>query len=329
MQIDSAFANRDLIVFEIFIQENFSEIELSSVVTTLQAANRVLTAPMFDWNIVSDTPGLLNGSCGTIARAKPTVFDHNLCEYLIIVGGDHCEPDGWLRRVRAMQRHSRPVAILSDAATAYIRTTKTRDNPTATHWRDVSILYEEGHFPSLTTFFAEKSDGIITSAGSGFTTELTMNLIAKFMSRNEVAELASLLLLEVVRENDADQPKGVGCFSNMFEPSIEKAIRIMEENIADPLSTLEISTQVGISRRQLERRFKKIFQKPPGRYYSQLRVKRARIMVTRSNLKMFEIAIATGFGSTTAFSKVYKKEYLVSPTMDRANWTCPSLVANT
>jgi hypothetical protein len=57
--------------------------ELLSVVTALKSANSILPVPLFDWNMVSDTPGLLSGSCGIIARAMPTIFDHNLCEYLI------------------------------------------------------------------------------------------------------------------------------------------------------------------------------------------------------------------------------------------------------
>lgn len=319
MQIEPASANNDLIIFEIFLQEGFSEYELSAIVTTLQTANRVLAEPMFDWNIVSDTPGLLNGSCGTIARANPAIFDHYLGDFLIIIGGNNCNPNGWLRRVRAMQRHKRPVAILSEAATAYIRTVKTRDRSMATHWRDVSVLKEEGDFPSLTTRCAEISDGIITSAGTGFTTELTIGLIAKFMGRGEVDELASLLLVKAIRDNETDQPKSARHFLNLFEPKIEEAIRIMEENIAEPLSTYGISAQVGISLRQLERLFDKALQMSPGRYYRQIRVKEARIMVTGSNLDMIEIATATGFGSSSTLSRAYRKEYEVSPTADRAN----------
>lgn len=319
MQIESKSANSDRITFEIFIQDKFSEFELSSVVTALKSANSVLPVPLFYWNIVSDTPGLLSGSCGTIARSVPTIFDHNLCEYLIIVGGDGCNPDGWLHRVRAMQRHLRLVAILSDAATAYIRTTKTRDKPMAAHWRDVSIIKEEGYFPSLTTCYAEMSDGIVTSAGSGFTTELIISFIAKFMGPYEIAELSRHLLVEAVRDNDMDQPGGESHFLNLIEPEIREAIRLMEENVTNPLLLSDISTRAGVSLRQLQRSFKGIFQKSPGQYYRRLRVKRARTMVTRSNLDMIEIALATGFASTETLSSTYKQEYSVSPAMDRAN----------
>jgi transcriptional regulator GlxA family with amidase domain len=146
-----------------------------------------------------------------------------------------------------------------------------------------------------------------------------MSLIAKFLGRIEAAELASILLVESVRDSSADQPKGVNYLSTLFEPNIEAAIQIMEENISEPLSTYEISLQVGISLRQLERQFNKALQKSPGRYYRQVRVKNARAMVTRSNLDMIEIALATGFGSTSTFSRAYRQEYLVSPTMDRSN----------
>jgi len=139
------------------------------------------------------------------------------------------------------------------------------------------------------------------------------------MGHKAIAELASLLLVAEVRDNDMDQPSGASHVSNSIEPKIKEAIQIMKENFAEPLSITEISTQVGISLRQLERCFKKVFQKSPGRYYRQIRIKRARPMVTRSNSDIIDIAIATGFGSTSTFSREYKQEYLVSPTMDRAN----------
>ncbi|SHI58662.1 transcriptional regulator, AraC family [Shimia gijangensis] len=305
-------------VFEVFVQAGFSEFELSSVLTTLKFANKVCAAPAFSWRIVSDTPGLVNGACGTIARAAPAVFDHELADFLVITGGEKCNSQGWLARVRAMQRLKRPVVIFSDAATAYVRSLGGSQGPTATHWSDVCILKEEGYFPHLTTSYSMPANGVTTSAGFSFTMELVLDLISDLLDPGQLTELGSHLLFETLRDGAAEQPKGVGFLGNLFEPSIEQSIRIMEENLADPLPIPDISDRVGISVRQLERLFKTKLDTSPGKYYKHLRVKRAHILVTGTKLSLVEIALANGFGSAATLSNAYRSEFGMSPSAARA-----------
>lgn len=303
---------------EVFLQHGFSELELSSVVTTLQVANQVVGSASFEWRFLSDTPGFVDGSCGMIARAEPSVFDHKLADYLIVIGGDECRPEGWLERVRAMQRNARPSVLLSDAATAYIKSTRPSQHPVTTHWRDVNILNEIGFFPTLSSRFSEADKKVITSAGSGFTSELIINLIADHLPGNAVAELASLLLIQSIRDGSCEQPKGISFLSNMFDPQTEIAIRAMEENIEEPLSTKEIAQRADISVRQLERLFNVQLGMPPGRYYKQLRATQAHAMIASTNMKLIDIALATGFASVSTMTKVYRREYGTSPAKLRA-----------
>ena len=306
------------VVFEVFIQAGFSELELASVLTTLKYANKVCAEPLFDWKIVSDTPGLLNGMCGTIARASPAVFDHGLADFLIVTGGENCNSQGWLPRVREMRRLKRPVAVLSDAATAYIRSLNSQAGASTTHWSDVCVLREEGYYPQLTTNYAEEANGVVTSAGLTFSSELIFDLISDIMGQSQLAELGGQMLFETLRDRAAEQPVSIGFLSNMFDPLIEKSIRIMQDNSSDPLPIPEISSQIGISVRQLERLFKTKLGTSPSRYYKRLRVKRAHILVTGTKLDMIEIALANGFGSISTLSSAYRAEFGVSPSQARS-----------
>ncbi len=295
------------------MQPGFSEFELSSILTVLNYANRISNTVAFGWNVVSDVPGFVTAACGTLARAEPAIFDHALADILIVVGGENCDPKGWLGRVRAMQRHRRPIAVLSDAATAYIKAAKAFDLPVTTHWRDVTLLNEEGSYSALNTSYLETANGVMTCAGVGFTPELTLHLVAKHLSRNEIAELASLLQIETIRDTAAEQPKGTSFLTNMFNPLVEHAIRVMEDNLAEPLSTTEISQRINVSIRHLERLFQTVLDTSPARYYKQLRVKKSHILITSTKMPLIDIALACGFGSTGTLSSAYKSQYGLSP----------------
>ena len=306
------------IAYEVFVQAGFSEFELSSVLTVLKYANALSGEVSYDWRVVSDEPGFVTGACGTIARAEPAIFDHALADVMIVVGGENCDPEGWLGRVRAMQRHRRPVAVLSDAATAYIRSVKGFDTKVTTHWRDVTLLQEEGRYSDLKTTYLETANGVMTSAGVGFTPDLILSLVARDLSRSEIAELASHLQIETIRDVAAEQPKGRSFLTNMFDPQVQQAIRIMEENLVESLPTSEIAQEIGVSIRHLERLFQTVLGTSPARYYKELRVKKAHILITSTKMPLIDVAIACGFGSTGTLASAYKAQFGASPNKVRS-----------
>lgn len=309
------------ILFEIFVQDRFSELEVSAVVSTLKMANQILGTERFQWSFISETPGLLEGLGGLMVRAEPAVFDHKLKDFMIVVGGGSITPEAWLPRARAMQRKKSLVAILSNAATAYIKTLRSTDMRVTTHWRDVQILEEWGHYPNLSLRYAETASGIITSAGANYTTELIIHLIRQFISAKQYTEIGSRLMLQSVRDTQSEQPKGASYLMNAFGAQVSTALGIMEENIAEPISTRDISDEVGISVRQLERLFMTSFGISPARYFKKVRLGKAHALVTETNMKLIDIAMATGFNSVASLSTAYRSEYGQSPNKVRSGTT--------
>ena len=304
--------------FELFVNAGYSELELAAITHTLAQANDALVEDRFSWRFVSDVPGLVKGAAGMMVRAEPAIANHGFSDVMIVVGGRHGEKPGWLPRARAMQRKARLVVLLSDAATAYIKSTTAPAGRVTTHWRDISALEESGYHPNLTTRFSENSDGIITAAGAGATAELVIGLIAGQLQAPQVAELGSRLLLHTIRKSDAEQPKDIADNEGLFDVHVTQAIRLMEETLADPMPMAELTAQVGLSTRHLERVFRKVFNDSPARFYKKLRAKRARTMIEETLMPMVDIAVATGFGSVNTLAKAVKDEYGVTPSKMRA-----------
>ncbi len=304
--------------FELFVQAGFSELELASVTETLQIANGLGSADRFSWNFISDQPGMVKGSAGMLVQAGPAIPDHMLADWMIVIGAKRQQPEVWLKRLRSMQRNNLGVALLSSAATAYIRHTKKTAGAVTTHWRDFHVLSETGDYPQLTSRLSENSGGVVTSAGAASTAELVIALIAEQLAPHEVAELGNHLLVQTIRNNRTEQPKAISDHQSLFADKIGQTIRLMEESIDEPMPVSELSKAINLSVRQLERQFQSVLKTSPSRFYKQLRLKRARLLLDQTQMSLAEISVATGFSSTGILSKAFRDEYGESPMKSRA-----------
>lgn len=100
-------------------------------------------------------------------------------------------------------------------------------------------------------------------------------------------------------------------------PSLTDAVALMESNIEEPLTTHELAAHLGISRRQLERLFKKYLQAVPSRYYLDLRLQQARGLLRGSDKAIGDIALGTGFSSAAHFSTAYRNHFGMTPREER------------
>ncbi len=101
------------------------------------------------------------------------------------------------------------------------------------------------------------------------------------------------------------------------QPKLIEAVSLMEANLEEPMSLDELSSHVGISRRQLERIFQKHLQCVPTRYYLELRLQRARQLLLQTSMSIVDVAFACGFVSAPHFSKCYRDCFGIPPRDER------------
>jgi len=90
-------------------------------------------------------------------------------------------------------------------------------------------------------------------------------------------------------------------------------IRRMEDSADEPISQAKLATAVGLSSRQLERLFRRYLDRTPTRYYLELRLARARLLLLQTDLSVLEVALACGFVSASHFAKCYREVYGRTP----------------
>lgn len=97
----------------------------------------------------------------------------------------------------------------------------------------------------------------------------------------------------------------------------------MEHNLETPLSLPDLCRQAGISQRQLDRLFRAHVGASPAQYYRDIRLDRARGLVTQTSMSMAQVAQASGFGSQDHFARAYKSRFGLPPSRDRVEGRVP------
>lgn len=100
---------------------------------------------------------------------------------------------------------------------------------------------------------------------------------------------------------------------NAFCPNINKILSILKENIYKTITLEEIAAQASFSPGYVEKLFKKETNLSVKYYYHQLKITRAKKLISERNLTLTEISEKLDYGTIHNFSRVFKKYTGMSP----------------
>jgi transcriptional regulator GlxA family with amidase domain len=96
-----------------------------------------------------------------------------------------------------------------------------------------------------------------------------------------------------------------------------RVAQMMEENIERPLSLERIAHATGLSRRQIERLFRRHLDCVPKRYYLEMRLRRARELLLQTAMPIMDVTTSCGFKSPPHFSRCYRAQFGYPPSAER------------
>ena len=91
-------------------------------------------------------------------------------------------------------------------------------------------------------------------------------------------------------------------------------------NIEDPLSIKEIGIRTGVSPRQIERIFARNLSVTPIKFYRHQQLEHSMKLIEQTSLGLAEIALASGFSSSSILNKLFKKHFGSTPTEIRSTF---------
>lgn len=101
------------------------------------------------------------------------------------------------------------------------------------------------------------------------------------------------------------------------EPAVVRALRFMWDHVTQRLSVDEIAGHVGVSRRTLEKLFKREIGRGVGQEYKRRRLDKASQLLRMTDMPITDISDGLGFSYPSAFCKAFRTAFGVSPTDHR------------
>lgn len=299
---------------------DFSMIAFTSTIEPLRLANLIGGEEVYAWRILSADGGAVRASNGVAVAAELALAEAGTPDNLVLCSGIDAGRFRDAKVVDALRRWSRAGAHLGAICTGALilaRAGLLAGYRCTVHWASLDSLVEE--FPDLDVRaeLYEIDRDRFTCAGGVAAVDMVLNDIVYRHGAETAASVSEQFMHERIREGVDDQRLPLEARLRISHPRLVQAIREMERHIEDALPRDELAARVGLSRRQLERLFRRYLNTSPARYYLKLRLGKARQLLTQTAMPVTEIAFASGFTSASHFSKCYRDMFNRTPREER------------
>jgi transcriptional regulator GlxA family with amidase domain len=311
-----------------FLVPEFTILPFAAAIEALRIANRMLGYEAYKWRMSSIDGQPVASSSGIEINVSTSLADERrfltgeqrpsmalICSGINVEKFNNKAVHAWLR-----EAYNRNVQVGSLCTGAHIlaQAGLLNGKRCAIHWENLPGFSEA--FPEVEVYadLYEVDGNIHTCAGGTASLDMMLNLIGQDFDDNLVNRICEQALTDRVREQSDRQRLPLRARLGVQNAKVLSIIEVMEANLAEPLSLLDIAEDAGLSRRQIERLFRQEMGRSPARYYLEIRLERARHLLVQSTMPVVEVAVACGFVSASHFSKCYREIYNRSPQQERA-----------
>ena len=307
--------------FGFFLVENYSMIAFSLAIESLRMANRAAKKTLYTWCIYTLDGKPVKASNGLDVTPDDSI-DHADDMKICFVCSGVDVADCWskplqfaLRKIAARQ----PVILGALCTGSYLlaRAGLLDGYKCTIHWENIASMREEFPMAHFSDDLFQIDRDRITCAGGQAALDMMLKLISEAHGAKLAAHISEQFMCERIRSTEDRQRVPLHLHLGANQPKLTEAVMLMEANLEEPISLDELSSYVGISRRQLERLFQKHLNCVPTRYYLNLRLKRARLLLLQTSKSIVDIALACGFISAPHFSKCYRDMFGIPPRDER------------
>lgn len=316
-------------VVEFLLIPQFSMMSVASAVEPLRSANRLLGYSAYQWTMVSVDGAAVEASNGMVVAperklsatsARPDFLF--VCASLMTDPEDRALVHTTLHR-RAADRTK--IGALSGGTLILAAAGLLEDVRCTIHWEYKPALVERFPFIECTDSLYEIDKGRYTCAGGIASLDLFLYLIAEDHGHELAEAVGNQFQIDRIRAGDVAQRPGGMAQLEAAPAVLRSAIMLMIQNIEEPLSASDLAKRTGSSTRTLERVFVRYLNATPARYYKELRLERARELLIHTSLSIVDVAVMTGFSSSSYFAGCYKDHFGATPTFHRNRRVMKSL----
>ncbi len=299
---------------------NYSLIAVTNALEVLRMANRVVGREVYEWPVATLDGRPATASSGLELTPTVPLDKVGKVEILFVCGGVNVREavsNPLLTTLRRAAERRIGLGALCTGGYALARA-GLLDNYRATiHWENLPALREE--FPRVhlnDQVFSIDRDRYTASGGTA-PLDLMLNLIQLKHGLRISQEVSEQFVLERVRSSDDRQYVPLRAQVGGSHRGMIEVAALMEENIEKPLSLEDIARNTGLSRRQIERLFRRHLDCVPKRYYLEMRLRRARELLLQTSMPIMDVTTSCGFQSPPHVSRCYRALFGHPPSAER------------
>lgn len=311
----------------VIVTPHFNLAATTGFIDPFRAANYLEGRGRYQWRLVSAGGGLVEASNGLTVMTDAVADITRRPDFAVISSSwapeTHAAP-GVTGALRRWERQGATVVGLDTGAFILARAGLLNGRKATVHYEHFDAFEEmvpEAE-PSLDLFVVDGP--CVTCCGGAAAVDLALHLIARRHGPALSNASARYVFHQSARPlGEPQNPSGSEPLGVAAPPALRHAVAIMEAHLEETITIPEICVRIDLSQRQLERIFQQFVRKSPRRYYSDIRLDRARGFVTQTTLPLGEVAIACGFSSQVHFSRAYRARFGMAPREDRVAGRVP------
>lgn len=298
----------------------FALMSYAAAIEPLRAANLLSGKELYRWwhaapggePVLASNGVAIIPDCGTDKdRAADMVF--------VCAGGNPATFDdksvfAWLRR---LARKGVAIGGISGGPYVLAKAGLLGERPATLHWEHLPAFREA--FPDIEVVpsLFELDGNRITCSGGISALDMMVALIERDHGRQLAASVGDWFLHTHIREGMGPQRMDLRYRFGVADETLIGVLRSMEMSLETPQPRATLARDAGISLRQLERLFQHHLGRGIHRHYRFLRLERARQLLRETTLPVLDVALATGFASSSQFARAYRRAFGEPPSATR------------
>lgn len=302
------------------LMDQFTMLSCAGAIDALRIADRLGGGALYELVFAGEGGVEAHGSSNVVIKLDTDYVELNREDTIIVCGGMNVQAATTKRLLNWLRREARRGVTMGALCTGGYALAKAGllDGKRATiHWENQDSFTEEFEDVELTKSVFVIDGNRMTTAGGTASIDLMLTLIATDHGEELASEVADQMIYSSIRTDQDTQRLSIPTRIGVRHPKLSQVIRMMEQNIEEPISPSILAQEVGMSTRQLERLFRRYLNRSPKRYYMELRLQKARNLLLQTDMSVINVALACGFASPSHFSKCYRAHYDTTPYRER------------
>ncbi|MHC2991826.1 AraC family transcriptional regulator [Pontibacter sp. HJ8] len=191
----------------------------------------------------------------------------------------------------------------------------------ATHWmaaNDFRKMFPEVHLVEDSIITDEQ--GIYSSGGAFSYLNLILYLIEKYAGRDVAIFMSKAFQIEIERHSQSQFMIFKGQKEHE-DDQIRTAQEFIEQNFQEKITVDQLASMLALSRRNLERRFKKATANSIVEYIQRVKIEAAKMSFETSRDNVNEVMYQVGYSDPKAFRTTFKRITGLSPVQYRSRYS--------